>query len=77
LGIDVLVCGAISWPLEALLAAKGIRVIPLICGEVADVVQGVRDGTLEDRRFAMPGRCRQRRQLRRRQRHQGGGRSGV
>lgn len=66
LGIDVLVCGAISWPLESLLAANGIRVIPLICGQVAEVVRAFREGTLRDDQFAMPGCCRRRRQERRR-----------
>ena len=30
LGVKVLVCGAISWPLETLLASSGIRVIRLV-----------------------------------------------
>ena len=71
LGVKVLVCGAISWPLEALLASSGIQVIPLVCGEVEEVVQAFRDGTLEDERFAMPGCCRKRRQVRRRHRRGG------
>lgn len=61
LGVNVLVCGAISWPLEALLAAKGIRVISLVCGDVEEVVKAFRNGTLEDEQFAMPGCCRSRR----------------
>lgn len=73
LGVNVLVCGAISWPLEALLAACGIRVIPLVCGEVDEVVRAFRDGTLENERFVMPGCCRKRRQARRRRRYRGGG----
>jgi len=73
MGVDVLVCGAISWPLEALLTANGIRVIPLICGEVAEVVRAVRDGTLKDERFAMPGCCRKRRQMHNRRRRRGDG----
>jgi len=72
LGVQVLVCGAISWPLEALLAAAGIRVVPLICGEVEEVVRAFRDGTLENERFMMPGCCGKRQQARRR-RHRGGG----
>lgn len=71
LGVNVLVCGAISWPLEALLAKSGIEVIPLVCGEVEEVVRAFGEGTLEDERFAMPGCCRKRRQVRRRCR--GGG----
>lgn len=73
LGVDVLVCGAISWPLEALLTAKGIRVIPLICGEVAEVVRAFRNGALKDEQFAMPGCCRKRRQVRNRRRRRGDG----
>jgi len=73
LGVDVLVCGAISWPLEALLTANGIRVIPLICGEVAEVVRAFRDATLKDEQFAMPGCCRKRRQMRNRRRRRGDG----
>ncbi len=68
LGVDVLVCGAISWPLEALLATSGIRVIPLVCGNVGEVVQAFRDGTINDGRYAMPGCCRRRRQGRNRRR---------
>jgi len=73
LGVDVLVCGAISWPLEALLAASGIRVIPLVCGKVEEVVRAFCDGTLENERFAMPGCCRKRRHARNRRRRGGGG----
>jgi len=72
LGVNVLVCGAISWPLEALLAANGVRVIPLVCGEVKDIVQALRDGTLDSERFAMPGCCRKRRRAGQRRRGGGG-----
>ncbi len=70
--IHVLVCGAISWPFEALLAAEGVRVIANICGPVDEVVKAFRDGTLEDGRFAMPGCCRKRRHAQRRRRRGGG-----
>ncbi len=73
LGVDVLVCGAISWSLEALLNSNGIRVIPFVCGDVAEVVQAFRDDTLRDGQYAMPGCCRKRRQTRNRRR--GGGNS--
>ncbi len=66
LGINVLVCGAISRPLEALLIANGIRVVPLICGEVGEIVRAFCDGTLERGRFAMPGCCRKKRHARNR-----------
>ncbi|MDZ7616968.1 MAG: NifB/NifX family molybdenum-iron cluster-binding protein [Patescibacteria group bacterium] len=71
--VDVLVCGAISWPLEALLAAEGVRVIANICGPVQEVIQAFHDGTLEDGQFAMPGCCRKRRHGQRRRCHGGGG----
>lgn len=68
LGLDVLLCGAISWPLEALLVKNGVRVISLVCGNVTEVVQAFRDGTLSESRFAMPGCGRARRQVRKRRR---------
>ncbi len=73
LGVDVLVCGAISWPLEAMLISGGVRVIPLVCGPVDEVVQAFRDGTLEDGRFAMPGCCRKRQRNQARRRCRAGG----
>ncbi len=72
LGVDVLVCGAISWPLQALLAAGNVRVIANICGPVDEVVMAFRQGTLEDGRFAMPGCCRKRRHTQQRRRRGGG-----
>lgn len=72
LGVDVLVCGAISWPLEALLTAGGIRVIPLVCGDVNEVVRAFGEGTLDEQRFAMPGCCGKRRHGRQRRRRGGG-----
>ena len=57
LRVDVLVCGAISAPLEALLIGSNIRVLPLICGEIQDVMRAFRNGTLEEERFIMPGCC--------------------
>ncbi|MBN1852031.1 MAG: NifB/NifX family molybdenum-iron cluster-binding protein [Pirellulales bacterium] len=68
LGVDVLLCGAISWLLEALLAAKGIRVIPLVCGNVEEVVRAFRDGALGKEEYIMPGCCRKRRRTRNRRR---------
>jgi predicted Fe-Mo cluster-binding NifX family protein len=59
-GVNVLICGAISRPLEAMLQAAGIRVIPQICGDVEDVVQAFIASHLNDRAFLMPG-CRERR----------------
>ncbi|NLX55501.1 MAG: hypothetical protein GXY58_10340 [Planctomycetaceae bacterium] len=78
LQVDVLVCGAISWSLEALIAAGGIRVVRLVCGDVDEIVRAFRDGTLDDDRFAMPGCCGKRRPGRQRRcRGGGGGRRGA
>lgn len=64
LDVDVVICGAVSRTLEGLIAARGIRLIPLICGRVEEVIRAFRDGTLNDGGFAMPGCCRKRRQAR-------------
>jgi predicted Fe-Mo cluster-binding NifX family protein len=61
LGVGTLICGAISRPLEALLASAGIRIVSQVCGNVEEVLQAFRSGKLEDDRFAMPGCCGRRR----------------
>ena len=53
----VLICGAISWRMEAALADMGTRVIPHVCGPVEDVLAAFRCGELDDSAFLMPG-CR-------------------
>ena len=65
LGVDVLICGAISWPLEACLASAGVSVIAETCGPVEDVLRAFLSGRLTDEAFLMPG-CRGRRRRRRR-----------
>lgn len=60
-GVDVLICGAISRPLEALLRAAAIHVIPQTCGLVEEVLRAFAAGRLDDRAFLMPGRCGRRR----------------
>ena len=68
LGVDVLICGAISMPLEAMLASAGMRVIPHICGPVEDVLLAFASGRLTDEMFLMPGCCGRRRRFRGRHR---------
>ena len=70
LGVDVLICGAISMPLEAMLVSAGVRVIPHTCGTVEEVLQAFASGQLTDEMFLMPGCCGRRRRFRRR--HRGG-----
>lgn len=57
LEVETLVCGAISRPVLAAVAARGIRVVPFVAGEVDRVVEAFVDGSLERGAFAMPG-CR-------------------
>jgi predicted Fe-Mo cluster-binding NifX family protein len=75
LGVEVLICGAVSWPLEAMLASSGVRVIPQICGPVKDVLRAFLVGQLPNEAFLMPGCCGRRRRFRGGRR--GGGRWGM
>ena len=55
LGADVLICGAISWPLEALVVAAGMRVIPNTCGPLNEVAAAYFTGGLTQQAFLLPG----------------------
>jgi predicted Fe-Mo cluster-binding NifX family protein len=55
LGVDALVCGAISRPQEALIQAYGVRVVPFVGGGLREVVEAWRGRTLGRASFAMPG----------------------
>jgi predicted Fe-Mo cluster-binding NifX family protein len=55
LGVQILVCGAISRPMEIALAGAGIEVIPNTCGMVEDVLNAFLNGRLNDKAFQMPG----------------------
>lgn len=75
LRVDVLICGAISRPLEAMIKAQGIRVVSRVCGPSSAVIQSfAMSPTLPDE-FAMPGCCRRGggrgRRMQRRQRGSG------
>ncbi len=74
LGTYVLICGAISHPMAAVLAGKGIRVIPFTAGAVEEVVAAWLAGSLPSAVMSMPGCCGQ--QKRRHGRTDGGGRAG-
>lgn len=58
---DVLICGAISWPLELALRSAGVEVISQICGQVDEVVRSFLLGDLANDAFRMPGCCGRRR----------------
>ena len=67
LGGRILICGAVSWPLETILRSAGIRGIPNTCGPLEDVIDAFFTGDLNERAFLMPG-C-PGRQYRHRHRH--------
>ena len=54
-GVEVLVCGAISWPVEAAVKAADIEVISQICGGVEQVIKAYAGGRLGHRQYVMPG----------------------
>lgn len=70
-GVEVLVCGGISRPLEAMLLAAGAQIIPNTCGEVEQVIAAFLSGQLTERAFLMPG-CHGGRRRRQRRRGRGG-----
>ncbi len=73
LSVNVLICGAVSWPLEQALSSSGIDVIPHVCGNVDEVLEAYLSGRPWNRAFLMPGcgGCRHRRG------RGGGGRRGA
>jgi predicted Fe-Mo cluster-binding NifX family protein len=65
-GIDTLVCGAISKPLQGMISAYGIQVIPFVAGGLEDIIKAWICGilTVSDA-YAMPGYRKNRRCQRR------------
>lgn len=55
LGVDVLICGAISHALERFLIGAGVEVNSFICGNIDVVTEAYFDGQLTQDRFQMPG----------------------
>ncbi|MCK9274847.1 MAG: hypothetical protein M0P57_07140 [Syntrophales bacterium] len=55
LGIEVLVCGAISRPLHEMVRACGIQVIPFVAGDLVQVMRAWLSDRLDGDVFAMPG----------------------
>lgn len=60
LGIDILICGAISRQFSNMLTASGMEIIPWISGHPEDVLKAYLQGTLFHPTFFMPG-CRRKR----------------
>ncbi len=74
LGVDTLICGAITRPLAHMVTTAGISLIPWISGSVEDVTQAFLSGNLFHIRFFMPGSPGPRRRGSRGRRGQGKGR---
>ena len=55
LGVNVLICGAISNSLADMVRGLGITLVPWKCGLVEEVLIAYFAGTLEDPRFSLPG----------------------
>lgn len=71
LGVKVLVCGAISEPLQSALLDRGMDVIGFVAGKADEVVNAYLSGVLPNHGMAMPGCCARRRRHRRRRRGRG------
>jgi len=65
LDVQVLLCGAISHPLESAIRTKGIQVISHICGFVDEILPAFLTNQISHPRFLMPGCCGKRRYRRR------------
>jgi len=63
LGVDIVICAAISTPLEATLWMSGIEVIPDTCGTVEEIVDAFASGDTKLARFRSPGNNRRHRSL--------------
>ena len=55
LGVDTLICGAISRPLASAASVSGIRLLPYVTGSLDEVIEAYRKGKLDAKRFVQPG----------------------
>ena len=55
LGVDTLICGAISRPLASAASVFGIRLLPYVTGSLDEVIEAYRKGKLDAKRFVQPG----------------------
>ena len=55
LGIDTLICGAVSRPLQDMVESHGIRIFPFVAGDLDEIVRAWLDGRLETEAYTMPG----------------------
>lgn len=65
LGVEALVCGAVSRPLADMIISSGIRLHPFVAGKVEEVLEALAADKMPDAVFPMPGCvCRLRRRMR-------------
>lgn len=57
LGVNVLICGAVSRPLANMIVASGIELIPFAGGDVDEILRAFLAGKVLEPAFLMPG-CR-------------------
>ena len=55
LGVEVLICGAISRSLASQVRASGIKVLPYVVGQADEVLKAYLTGRLIQPQFALPG----------------------
>jgi predicted Fe-Mo cluster-binding NifX family protein len=55
LGVELLICGAISRPLASLVASSGIRILPYVVGRVDEILEAYLDNRLFEPQFILPG----------------------
>jgi len=55
LGVEVLICGAISRSLASQVQACGVKVLPYVVGQVDEILKAYLTGKLIEPQFALPG----------------------
>ena len=55
LGVNVLVCGAISRPIHRIIADSGIKIHSFISGDADEIIKALLTGNLDENSFTMPG----------------------
>ena len=55
MGVQVLICGAISQPVSNFLNSAGIEVISFVRGRIDEILSAYFSGQLTDQRFLLPG----------------------
>jgi predicted Fe-Mo cluster-binding NifX family protein len=64
IGVQAVICGAISEPLQHELTVRGVKVIGFVAGEIDEVVASFLAGTLPTPLLSMPGCCRRQNRFR-------------